>query len=66
MTKFWLLWVYISQFWSVTVLNCARPVNWGNCWPPHEWLVPAISDLWRARQPYKTERDLLKSLEAKQ
>jgi len=63
MTDFYWLWSYLVAFWSTVVVNCAQPVNWTNCWPPHEWLVPAIHDYMRSRRPYEEERNILKSLE---
>ena len=49
-------------FWSTVVVGCAQPVNWDNCWPPHEWLLPALSDYTRARKPYSEESKILESL----
>jgi hypothetical protein len=39
-----------------------QPRNWESCWPPHEWLLPAAGDLIRMREPYKTERQFIESL----
>ncbi len=45
-------------------MNCAHPVNWGNCWPP-DWLMQGVHDYIRLRsqRPYSQERDILQSLE---
>jgi hypothetical protein len=63
MSLYW-LWSYLIAFWSTVVVNCAKPVNWDNCWPPQDWLAPSISDYIRARQhPYSEERKILESVE---
>lgn len=44
-------------------MNCAHPINWDNCWPPHEWLIPYVHDYVDSRRPYAKEREILESLE---
>ena len=44
-------------------MNCAHPINWGNCWPPHELLIPYVHDYVDSRRPYAKERGILESLE---
>jgi len=64
MNWYW-LWSYAFAFWSTVVVNCAKPVNWNNCWPPQDWLVPAFHDYIQARQPpYSEERKILESVES--
>jgi hypothetical protein len=58
------LWSYLIAFWSTVVVNCAKPVNWDNCWPPQEWLVPTFHDYIRAKRPYSEERKILESVES--
>ena len=62
MGLYW-LWSYVFAFWSTVVVNCAKPVNWDNCWPPREWLVPTVHDYIRSRRPYSEERKILESVE---
>ena len=62
MGLYW-LWSYVFAFWSTVVVNCAKPVNWDNCWPPQEWLVPTVHDYIRSRRPYSEERKILESVE---
>jgi len=57
------LWAYLVAFWSTVVVNCAQPVNWKNCFPVQDWLVPAVHDYMRARRPYSEERKILDSME---
>ena len=51
MTNFWVVWVqtcvYVTQFWSVVVVNCVNPANIGGCIRVDQWLVPAIGDVIR-------------------
>ena len=62
MGLYW-FWSYLIAFWSTVVVNCAKPVNWDNCWPPQDWLAPSISDYIRARQPpYSEERKILEQV----
>ena len=61
MGLYW-LWSYMLAFWSTVVVGCAQPVNWDNCWPPQEWLVPAVHDYIRARRPYSEERKILEQI----
>lgn len=56
--NFYWLWSYLVALWGVAV-TCAAPVNWNNCWPPHEWLLPYVQDYMDARQPYATEKKIL-------
>jgi hypothetical protein len=48
-------------FWSVVVMNCVQPVNWGNCGPVHEWLPPYIEDMvdFMYTEPYEVEKKYL-------
>ena len=62
MNLFW-LYFYVLSFFNTVVVGCLQPVNWSNCWPPHEWLLPALSDYARARKPYSEEFKILKSLD---
>jgi hypothetical protein len=62
MSLYW-VWSYLVAFWSTVVVNCAHPVNWENCWPIHEWLIPYVHDYVDARDPYAKERKILESLE---
>jgi len=62
MGMYW-LWSYLIAFWSTVVVGCAQPVNWSNCWPPQDWLVPAFHDYIRAKQPpYSEERKILEQV----
>jgi len=36
------IWIHLSAFWSVAVMNCIQPVNWQYCLPIHEWLLPEL------------------------
>ncbi len=36
------IWIHLSAFWSVAVMNCIQPVNWQYCLPVHEWLLPEL------------------------
>jgi hypothetical protein len=63
MGDFYWLWSYLVAFWSTVVVQCAKPVNWENCWPPHEWLAPYVQDYIDARKPYENERKILQSLD---
>ena len=64
MGLYW-IWSYVIAFYSTVLVNCAKPVNWHNCWPPQDWLAPSISDYIRARQPpYHEERKILESVES--
>ena len=44
-------------------MNCAQPINWKNCFPVQDWLVPAVHDYMRSRRPYAEERKILDSME---
>ena len=57
------LWSYLVAFWSTVIVGCAQPVNWKNCWPPTEWLVPYVHDYIDARRPYAKEKEILRSVE---
>jgi hypothetical protein len=61
--SWFVFWSNVSAFWTTVVIGCLQPVNWEYCWPPHEWLVPAVADIMRAREPYASERKILQSLE---
>jgi hypothetical protein len=61
MGMYW-MWSYLIAFWSTVVVGCAQPVNWSNCWPPQDWLVPAFHDYIRARRPYSEERKILEQV----
>ena len=60
MGLYW-LWSYVLAF-STIVVECGKPINWANCWPPQEWLVPAVHDYIRARRPYSEERKILEQV----
>ena len=61
MGLYW-LWSYVLAF-STIVVECGKPINWDNCWPPQEWLVPAVQDYIRAKQPpYSEERKILEQV----
>lgn len=56
---------YLTAFWSVVIMNCIQPVNFEQCLPVHEWLLP---DLYTGikiyldkdhKLLYKTEKDYL-------
>ncbi len=64
MGLYW-LWSYTIAFWSTVVVGCVQPVNWNNCWPPHEWLAPAVHDYIRARRPYSEERKILEMIDGR-
>jgi hypothetical protein len=59
----YVVWSYLTAFWTTVVLNCLQPVNWKQCLPVQDWLFPAIADVIRAREPYASERRILQSLE---
>tara|TARA_B100001094_G_scaffold332476_1_gene404703 strand:+ start:321 stop:521 length:201 start_codon:yes stop_codon:yes gene_type:complete len=56
-------------FWSVVVMNCVQPVNWGYCLPVHEWLLPEVYvgiQMYLDKEMnflYTNERDYLKNLQ---
>tara|TARA_R110002012_G_scaffold60891_3_gene159513 strand:- start:74 stop:283 length:210 start_codon:yes stop_codon:yes gene_type:complete len=58
-------WSYLLAF-STIIVECGKPVNWDNCWPPQEWLVPAVHDYMRAKNPYSEERKILEMVERKE
>ena len=62
MGLYW-LWSYVLAF-STIVVECGKPINWDNCWPPQEWLVPAVHDYIRARRPYSEDRKILAQVNA--
>lgn len=63
MSDLYWLWSYLVAFWSTVVVQCAKPVNWQNCWPPHEWMAPYVQDYIDSRKPYESERKILESLD---
>lgn len=40
---------YVTAFWSVVIMNCIQPVNWKQCLPVHEWLIPEIIYGWKLK-----------------
>ena len=54
---------YINAFWTTVVISCLQPVNWEYCLPIQDWLLPAVGDYMRAKEPYALEREILQSLE---
>ena len=34
---------HAAAFWTVVVMNCIQPVNWQQCLPVHEWLLPMLN-----------------------
>ncbi|MAP24852.1 MAG: hypothetical protein CMM87_04900 [Rickettsiales bacterium] len=58
--------IYLSAFWSVVVVNCAKPTNWEYCFPVQDWLFPALKEAWIIKTNpdsiYQNERDILNSL----
>tara|TARA_A200000113_G_scaffold218628_1_gene226389 strand:+ start:342 stop:536 length:195 start_codon:yes stop_codon:yes gene_type:complete len=34
---------HVTAFWTVVVMNCIQPVNWQQCLPVHEWLLPELN-----------------------
>ena len=44
------------------VIGCLQPINWKYCLPVQDWLIPAIGDYKRAKEPYASERRILQSL----
>ena len=63
MSNFYWLWSYLVAFWSTVVVQCAKPVNWENCWPPYEWIAPYVEDYIDSRKPYESERKILELLD---
>ena len=61
--NWYVVWSYLTAFWTTVVLNCLQPVNWKYCLPVQDWLFPAIGDLIRAKEPYASERRILQLLE---
>jgi len=41
-TNFYPVYYYLVSFWTVVVMNCAKPANWEYCLPIHVWLLPEI------------------------
>jgi len=35
---------YIYSLVTVLIINCAHPINWGNCSNVHQWLPPYFND----------------------
>lgn len=59
--NFYWIWAYLVAIWNVGV-TCSHPINWNNCWPPHEWIAPYVQDYIDARKPYAKEREILESM----
>ena len=57
------VWTYLNAFWVTVVIGCLQPINWQYCFPVQDWLVPAIADYKRVKEPYASERRFLQSLE---
>ena len=57
------IWTYLHAFWVTVVIGCLQPVNWQYCLRVQDWLIPAIGDYKRAKEPYASERRKLQSLE---
>ena len=36
---------WLASFFSVVVVNCAKPSNWEHCFPVSPWLVPWMHDV---------------------
>jgi len=59
---------YVTAFWTVVVMNCIQPVNWKQCAPVHEWLIPQVYEgaqiYFDKRMDflYKSERDYLEKI----
>ena len=58
------LWIYLTAFFQVVVVNCAEPENWQNCYRLDQWLIPDVIEgfqIWTERKiPYQEEKDYLK------
>tara|TARA_Y100001935_G_scaffold194827_1_gene162908 strand:+ start:7732 stop:7926 length:195 start_codon:yes stop_codon:yes gene_type:complete len=56
---------HLSAFWTVVVMNCVQPVNWEQCLPVHEWLLPELQQgikMYFDKEKtflYKSEREYL-------
>ena len=57
------VWSYASAFWTTVVIGCTNPMNWEYCVRVDRWLIPAVGDMMRAKEPYASERRILQSLE---
>ena len=57
-----LLELYLG-FWTTVIVNCMHPANMPYCIRLDQWLIPAIGDVMRAREPYASERRILQSLD---
>ena len=57
---------YLNAFWAVVVMNCIQPVNWEQCLPVHEWLIPEIEKgveiYLNPSSLYQSEREYLDSI----
>ncbi len=55
---------YLTAFWSVVVVNCAKPTNWEYCFPVDKWLMPYVNDYveFKTKEPYYKEKEILKAL----
>lgn len=58
---------YLTAFWSVVVVNCAKPVNWQYCYRIDQWLIPDIQqgiEIYLDKNMdflYKSEKDYLEN-----
>jgi len=58
---------YATAFWSIVVVNCAKPVNWEYCYRIDQWLIPDLVYAWELKTrkvvPYQTEKEYLMGLD---
>ena len=61
--SWYVIWSYLSAFWTTVVIGCTDPYNFKYCVRVDQWLFPVVGDIMRAREPYASEHRYLKSLE---
>mgnify|MGYP003136754597 CR=1 FL=1 len=61
--SWYVVWSYLTAFWTTVVVGCMDPYNFKYCVRVDQWLFPVVGDIMRAREPYVSERLYLKSLE---
>ena len=62
MSQLYLVWAYVSAFWTTVVVQCAKPANWDQCLRVNDWLVPWVRDVTEMYQKgaYASEKKILR------
>jgi len=61
--SWYVIWSYLTAFWTTVVISCMDPYNFKYCVRVDQWLFPVVGDIMRVREPYASERRYLDSLE---